>query len=305
MKLPIRLLAAVTVALLLLSACESLGEFGNVGASFAADAGLISGEQADAISAAAESVEKAFETLTPEQEYYVGRAVAANLLQIYDPLMSNQANTYLNELGQSLAMASDKPYTFKGYRFMVLDSDEINAFATPGGFILVTRGMLECAVDEGTLAAVLAHEIGHVQLDHGIKAIKASRWTDAITKTAMAGVSMKSQELAEVTQAFSGSISDITNTLVVSGYSKDQEEKADAAAAEILFRVGYDPDDIVRMLEEMDRRWDPDGHDFAATHPSPRQRIRELEKTLDDLSSPDVRNLPVRDARYAAAFSGI
>jgi predicted Zn-dependent protease len=202
-------------------------------------------------------------------------------------------------------MASDKPYTFNGYRFLLLDSEDINAFATPGGFILITRGMLECAGDEAMLAAVLAHEIGHVQLDHGVKAIKASRWTDAITKTAVAGVSMTSSEMAAVTTAFGGSINDITQTLVVSGYSKDQEKQADEAAAVILARVGYDPEPIVLMLEEMDRRWNPDARDFAATHPSPEERIRKVRKTVDSLPEPRLSTTPERVDRYNWAFNGV
>ncbi len=300
-----KVLILLAVSALVLSSCESFGEIGGAGADIAAAFGFIDQNQADAIGDAAESVEKAFETLTPEQQYYLGRTVTATIMDSYPPVDDTAANYYLNELGQSLAMASDKPYTFKGYRFILLDSDEINAFATPGGFIMVTRGMLECAPDEGALAAVLAHEIGHVQLDHGIKAIKASRWTDAITKTAIAGVSMNSAETAEVTQAFSGSISDITNTLVVGGYSKEQEKDADEAAAIILARVGYDPADIIRMLQEMDKRWDPSGHGFADTHPAPTDRIRNVRKEVNSLSTPDVRNLPVRDRRYALAFASL
>lgn len=289
----------------LFSGCESFGEFGSFGADLAASAGYIDENQADAIGSAAESAEKAFETLTPEQEYFLGRSVAANIMVTYPPMENDRADEYLNTLGQSLAMASDKPNTFLGYRFLLLDSDDINAFATPGGFILITRGMLECTGDEALLAAVLAHEIGHVQLDHGVKAIKASRWTDAITKTAVAGVSMSSSEMAEVTTAFSGSIGDITQTLVVNGYSKDQEKQADETAAIILARIGYNPESIILMLEEMNRRWDPDAHDFAATHPSPEDRIKKVRKTVDSLHKPSVQTTPERVERFNWAFNGL
>ena len=295
--------ALFTAALILLSSCASFGEIGNIGAQFAAGAGVISQNQADSIGAAAESAAKAFETLTPEQEYYIGRAVTANLVYDYPPLDNESANAYLNTLGQALAMASDKPYTFKGYRFLLLDSPEINAFAAPGGFIMITRGMLECASDEATLAAVLAHEIGHVQLEHGIKAIKASRWTDAITKTAVAGVSMSSEEMAQVTSAFDDSIGDITQTLVVNGYSRKQEKEADEIAAIILSRVGYSPKALIAMLQDMDARLDPGGSDFAATHPSPRDRIAAVKDTVDSLAIPAVQDNEARRNRYSRAFA--
>ncbi len=75
-------------------------------------------------------------------------------------------------LGQSLVIFSDRPETFGGYHFLLLDSNEINAFAAPGGLILVTRGMLQCCANEDELAAVLAHEIAHVEKKHGLTAIK-------------------------------------------------------------------------------------------------------------------------------------
>ena len=297
------LLSLFAATLIFFSSCASFGDIGNIGAQFAAGAGVISQNQADSIGAAAESAAKAFETLTPEQEYYIGRAVTANLVYDYPPLDNESANEYLNTLGQALAMASDKPYTFKGYRFLLLDSPDINAFAAPGGFIMITRGMLECAGDEATLAAVLAHEIGHVQLEHGIKAIKSSRWTDAITKTAIAGVSMSSEEMAQVTSAFDDSIGDITQTLVVNGYSRKQEKEADEVAAIILSRVGYSPKALISMLQEMDGRLDPGGSDFAATHPSPRDRIAAVKNTVDSLPNPAVPDTEVRRNRYSRAFS--
>ncbi len=301
-KLPFLLFAALLFSVLILAGCASLG---SLGAAVAENAGIINRDQADAISSAAESMGRAFEQLTAEQEYYIGRSVAANLMDVYPPLDNPQANAYLNRLGQALAMSSDKPYTFNGYRFILLDSDEINAFATPGGFILITRGMLECAPDEGALAAVLSHEIGHVVLDHGIKAIKSSRWTDAITKTAVSGVTLLGSDMAEVADAFSGSIDDITQSLVVGGYSREQEKQADNYAAKLLARVGYNPADIIRMLEEMDKRWDPHGHGFAATHPAPKDRIKSVKRAVEKQAVPAVTTTPERRMRYQKALKGI
>ena len=113
---------------------------------------------------AAPKLAKSAEDFTPDQEYYLGRGVAATLLGQYRALRTPAANEYLNLLGQSLAKYSTKPNTFGGYRFLLLDTPEINAFAAPGGLILVTRGLAQCAANEDELAAVLAHEIAHVQL---------------------------------------------------------------------------------------------------------------------------------------------
>jgi beta-barrel assembly-enhancing protease len=79
------------------------------------------------------------------------------------------------------------PETFGGYHFLILDSDEINAFAAPGGLIFVTRGMLRCCDSEDAVAAVLAHEVGHVQHQHGIQTIRKPALTSAFTILAAEG----------------------------------------------------------------------------------------------------------------------
>ena len=297
--------ALALAAALVLGSCESFGELGGLGASIAASTGAISGDQASAITAAAEATGKAFETLTLEQQYYLGRSVAANLIADYRPWDDPAANAYVNAVGQALAVASNAPYTFKGYRFLILDSDEINAFAAPGGFIMVTKGMLRCTETEDELAAVLAHEIGHVELEHGVKAIKASRWTDAVTKTALAGAAMSDADVAEVTATFGDSIGDITQTLVVNGYSRKQERDADEAAVAILSAVGYDPGALIRMLEEMDRRLKPGGTDFAKTHPSPQARIDSIRALVEARPVPTDDGQAARQARYDRALARI
>jgi predicted Zn-dependent protease len=249
----------------------------------------------------AEAVAKSFEDITPEQEYYIGRAVGANLLGRYPPYTEAKATAYINLLGQTLAMSSDRPETFKGYHFLILDSGEINAFAAPGGLIFVSRGLLACADSEDTVASILAHEVGHVAKQHGLKAIKASRYKDAGLAIGKAAVEeYGSEELAKVTNAFSGTIDDVTSTLVNSGYSRETEKEADLAAVQILKRTGYDPNALVRMLEVMKTRLKPGGLDFAKTHPDPEVRIAEIRKVLPD--APPQPAQPKRQARYKAAL---
>ena len=227
------------------------------------------------------------EEFTPEQEYYIGRSVAATVLNRYRPLQNQALTAYINRLGQSLASFSDRPQTFGGYHFLVLDSEEINAFAAPGGFIFVTKGMLRCCRTESALASVLAHEISHVTLGHGIRAIENSRTTQAATTLAAIGAkSMTSGQLGELTDLFADSLKDITDTLITEGYSKDYEFEADAATVALLSRTGYPPTALVDMLRVMDQRLDPGGKDFARTHPKPRERIAELEEIFTPTACP-------------------
>jgi predicted Zn-dependent protease len=285
-------IAAIAGASAMLSGCTSLGSLDALSVlNIAAKSG--------------EAVAKSFEDITPEQEYYVGRAVGANLLAQYPPYSEAKANSYLNLLGQSLVMVSDRPETFGGYHFLILESAEINAFAAPGGLIFVSRGLLRCADSEDAVAAILAHEIGHVAKQHGLKAIKTARFKDAGLAIGKAAVEeLGSAELAKVTAAFSGTIDDITSTLVNSGYSRSAEKEADLAAVEILRRTGYDPNALVAMLQAMESRLKPGGPGFGKTHPDPEDRITSIREAVAAAGTPPAPP-PVRQSRYKAALGKI
>ncbi len=304
-RVPVRpLLLAAAAAGLLPAGCRTLQQLGAGAADIAAATGAITSDQAASIKRGSEAVIKTFEDLTPEQEYYIGRAVAATVISRYRPLDDAELNRYVNLVGQSLAQASDRPFTFGGYHFLVLDSDEINAFAAPGGLVAVTRGMLRCCGSEAAVAAVLAHEIGHVELRHGLRAIRQGRLSSALTTIALeAGKHLAGEDLAQVTRAFEGSIGDITQTLMTSGYSRAAERQADAAAVRILQRVGYDPRALTEMLEAMQGRLKPGGPDFAKTHPDPADRIRDVNRAI--LTGPAAPEPPARRARFARATRGI
>jgi predicted Zn-dependent protease len=267
-------------------------------------AGVITPQQGDSLVKSAEAVERTFADITPEQEYFIGRSVGATIVNRYQVFDDDRATRYLNLVGQTLAQASDKPETFGGYHFLILDSDEINAFAAPGGFIFVSRGMLRLCRTEDDLAAVLAHEVAHVQLQHALRAIKSSRITSAFTILATEGAkSFGGQGLSELTTAFEGSIQDITGTMMNSGYARKQESQADAVAVTILKRVGYDASALVRVLEQMKSQLKPGGADFAKTHPDPNVRIREVQKLA---GGPAASAAPAaRQRRFDQSMRGI
>ena len=273
-------IAAAALALAWMTAgCEMVNQATSIAADVAAGTGVITQDQAESTKRVGTAVTKTFQDITPEQEYYVGRTVAATVLTSYKARTDQNLNAYLNEVGQALAQFSTKPETFGGYHFLTLDSDDINAFAAPGGLILATRGLLKCCQTEDELAAVLAHEIGHVEKVHGLRAIKTGRLNSALTILAVeAGKNLAGEQLGEVTKAFDESINDISSTLLNSGYSRKLEYEADAAAVAILKQAGYTPGALVAMLENMQKNWDSSRKDFAATHPAPADRIKELQK---------------------------
>jgi beta-barrel assembly-enhancing protease len=258
-----------------------------------AAAGVITPQQAESINKSAAAVEKTFTDITPEQEYYIGRSVAATVLVTYKPYDNDKANEYLNVLGQTLSQFGTKPETFGGYHFVLLDTEEINAFSAPGGLVMISRGMVRLCKNEDELAAVLAHEIGHVENQHGLKAIKKGRLTSALTTLALeAGKNLGGSDLAQVTEAFSGSITDITGTMMNSGYARTTEFQADKSAVNIMKGSGYNPAALVGMLQEMQKRWVPNGPGFGHTHPEPSVRIAEIQKQIGaatETAAPSVR----------------
>jgi predicted Zn-dependent protease len=293
-------LGAAPVLSGLIHGCKTLDALSESGASF--QIGSVNVDT-QSIAKSYKAVSKSFEDITPQQEYYIGRTVGARILQKYKPYDNPAANRYINTLGQTLAQFSDLPETYGGYRFLIQDSDEINAFAAPGGLVFVTRGILKCCQHEDAVAAVLTHEIGHVQSKHGLQAIKKSRVTDAVTILAIEGTkTFGGQDLAALTRTFEDSIADITSTLVVNGYSRAFEYQADAAAINILYRAGYDPSGLVDMLNVMDDRLKPGGLDFAKTHPSPAKRISEVEAYI---SYSKVQSPWPRQARFKRALGTI
>jgi len=251
----------------------------------------ISSQQRNSLTKLSTSFVKSMEDLTPEQEYYIGRTVSANLFSRYKPYTNAKAQSYINQIGYQLSFASELPNTYGGYHFQILDSDEINAFAAPGGFVFITRGILRCAESEDAVAAIIAHEIAHITNRHGLRTIKSSRWGEMGSLLAIETTKRYTNEnVATLVKTFEGSISDIMNTMVVNGYSRDYELEADQTAVKILEKSGYDPSAITKMLQKMEKKIQPGESGFASTHPSPSDRIEALNPSaLSSKAAPVVR----------------
>ena len=279
-----------------------------------------------AISSSVESIGKASETITPEEEYYIGRSVAASICTTY-PIEqgSYRMTTYLNNIAETLVMNSDMPYLSyqeKGYHVVILNTDEINAMATPGGHIFVSRGLIDCTDSEDALAAVIAHEISHIQLGHSVQAIKASRVRAATANTGKAllvtsitaanmragvyGVNLSDSEMEEVFNAvdkISDASNEVLKTLVNTGFSKEQEFQADKQALYLLQSAGYDPYAMLDMLEQLEDS--PSNQGWGSTHPSPKERIKKVEKELSKMekaSGAKKEARVIRNERFEAEY---
>ena len=270
----------IIVLSLLLSSCSSIMYIASVTAEVAGMTGVIDQNVAHSISKSTESIGNAAEVITPEYEYIIGKQVAANLLGQYPLYSNNEATKYLNYICQSMVIHSEKPNLYKGYFVGILDSNEINAFATSGGHILITKGLLKCADTEDAIAAVIAHEIAHIQLQHSIKAIKASRATMATLATLSATavtLSNGAEDTVEFLQFLDSSVNEAISTLVDSGYSVSHELAADKKALELMNNAGYDTSCMNDMLSLLEENSKTKVTGFVKTHPTPEKRKNNLK----------------------------
>jgi len=234
---------------------------------------------------------RAADALTPENEYYLGRAVAANITGTYRIYRNVALQSYLNKICNTIVINSPRPDIYKGYRVAVLDTNEINAFATPGGHIFVTRGLIACASNEDALAAVIAHEVAHIQLQHALTSIRNARYANAAVSGALAGItaSTDSASVRELASIMEDSVNEVVTTLVVKGFSREQELEADATALSLLAAAGYQPSGIVEMLQVLRQR-QQGGQGFGRTHPTPDVRITNVNRNLNRYTVNDTRS---------------
>lgn len=202
----------------------------------------------------------------------------------------------MNLIGKTLALHSEKPYTFGGYHLAVLNTDEVNAFACPGGIILITRGMIQIAQTEDDLASIIAHELAHISHRDGINSIKRARWTEALTIIgAKAARQYGSEELVRLVNIFEGSVDDILKTLVVSGYSRTQEFLADEKALSYLAKAGYNPNALVNVIERMKKYSFTRG--IFKTHPQAEDRINNIKDKIP-ITAVDLNLFKIRINRF-------
>jgi predicted Zn-dependent protease len=234
---------------------------------------------------------------TPQDEYFIGRAVAANILAIYKPYTASPAlTTYVNLICQAIVINSPQPELFNGYHVLILDSPGFNAFATPGGHIFITKGLVESTVSEDMLAAVIAHELAHIMMKHSINMISAMRFSDEMTAIAERASSFASGDSAAAQKllVFRDSVTAIMDTIFKYGYSQEQELEADREAIILLASSGYNPLAILEVLKLLQNAENSQRAGMNTTHPSTRERIANVERWIG--------NRQVRDNSSYRAF---
>jgi predicted Zn-dependent protease len=264
-------MAAGLLAQVFLAGCAELVQMGTA---VGEEMGQISKEDKASIDRLAAQTAKAARPMTDREEYYVGRAVAATILGQYRLYGNDRLTSYVNEVGQAVALASDCPFTYGGYHFAILDTNEVNALSCPGGIVFITRGMLQKVNTEDEMAAILAHEVAHVNHKDGVAAIQRSRWVEAVSilgsETAK---KLGGAELTQLVSLFQGSVDDVVKTLLINGYSREQEREADLSALAFLQRLGYNPYALPDYLQRLTGDETKSTGGIFATHPGMRERV--------------------------------
>jgi len=209
-------------------------------------------------------------------EAEIGSASAAQLLGAAPLVQNEKLQGYVNQVGLWLAMQTERPDL--PWRFGVMDSDSVNAFAAPGGYVFITRGLLLRMRNEAELAGVLAHEIAHVLKRHHLVAIQKNAKTGLATDLMSMAVDNSSSQYGEwKKKALSAS-----TELYARGLDKGDEFEADRLGVVIAARAGYDPYGLPSVLQALDGI-NPQDSNLALmfkTHPSSRQRLDLLDVAM-------------------------
>ncbi|MDF3030716.1 MAG: peptidase Ste24p [Moraxellaceae bacterium] len=219
---------------------------------------------------------KSLKDIPEPQEIEIGQGITANLLGAA-PLVKDEAlQQYVNKVGLWIALQSERPGL--PWRFGVTEDADVNAFATPGGTILITRGLYEKLRNEAELAGVLAHEISHVVQRHQLKAIKSALGREWQMELATAVAEKKNnRDAAHSLQAFTAG-----TELFARGLDKGDEFEADRMGVVLVARAGYNPFGLVASLQTLDAVNPQDGAValMFKTHPSPAKRLEMLAQTM-------------------------
>jgi predicted Zn-dependent protease len=298
-------LALILILLFILScSAKNREEFSALSSSILGAAGLnVSSSTVSSALDLGESVNRASRGLSDEQEYYLGRAVSAMVVSQYNLDFNTAKLRYLNQVGRVVAAASPRPETFAGYYFGLLKSSEKNAVSAPGGFIFVSEGMLSEIKSEDELAAVLAHEVAHVVLGHGVAAISQSNLTSALSAAGKEALSYSNNMVTQtLSTSFGDSAKEVFDTLITKGYSRSQEYESDLLALSILEKAGYQPQALLTVLQALESNSESEGG-WYETHPKASARLEEAKDNLKvkeaNLNDPAYLS---RKARFSAVF---
>ena len=235
-----------------------------------------------------------FVLVSEAQELRIGRQTDAQVKQRYALYDAHGMQAYVEGIGQRLAKASHRPGI--SYRFVLIDTADVNAFALPGGYVYISRGILPYLNSEAELAGVIGHEIGHVTARHSVQRLSAAQGTQIAVAVASIFIPVMRSQVG-------GMAADTLGNALLSGYGRDQELQADELGATYLARTGYDPGAMRRSLEALknqelfdaevakqENREPRRYHGLFASHPENDRRLQEIVQHAALLRTEDAKD---------------
>lgn len=220
-----------------------------------------------------QKVQESNKPLSEAQEIQLGHGIASNLLGASPLLDNKQVQSYVNQVGRWVSLHTERPDL--PWEFGVLDSTDLNAFATPGGTIFITKGLLQHMTNESELAGVLAHEMVHVLSKHHLAALQKSAKMNIASD--LAGQALDSKGNPILDKAIKAG-----TEVYAKGLDKDDEFEADRKGIVIATRAGYDPYGLPAVLQMLDSANAQDSSLalMFKTHPAPRDRLNLLDQIM-------------------------
>lgn len=234
-----------------------------------------------------------FMLISENQEIRLGRNAAPGVEREFGGVYEDwEATSYIEEVGYRLVAVCHRPHL--QYKFRILNTDVPNAFALPGGYIYITRGLLVRLTSEAQLAGVLGHEIGHVCARHTAGRISKALGITFLLQAAIIYADVRDLHPAEVLAI--SIVGNVVAGLIMNGFSRVDEYESDSLGAEYAYRAGYNPRGMIEVLEVLYQVEKEQGGlgvpTLFRTHPKTRDRIRELSAEIDELypERPDMQH---------------
>jgi len=232
--------------------------------------------------------------VSQQQEVEIGASNAAQIDTMLPLIRDAAINSYINTLGNRLARVTDTRNLT--WHFAVVDSKEVNAFAIPGGWIYVNRGLIERAQNMSQVAGVLGHEIGHVTLRHSVEQMQQQQTVGMGEVLACT--------LTKVCQGATAAAVDVANSAVFARFSRQDEAEADGEGVKTTVKAGIDPHGIPEMFRILleERKNNPSAVDaFFASHPLEEDRIQATNDQIAQYSADKLNGL-TKDSPDFQAF---